>query len=68
MGDVAEAAGDASAVRADAVLRDIAAEVLSAAAPLRVVDGDGTTVGSVSRDAVIDAIWGSATSEVGDSG
>ena len=68
MGDVAEAAGDASAVRADAVLRDIAAEVLSAAAPLRVVDGHGTTVGSVSRDAVIDAIWGSATSEVGDSG
>ena len=68
MGDVTEAAGDASAVRADAVLRDIAVEVLSASAPLRVVDGDGTPVGSVSRDVVIDAIWGNATSEVGDSG
>ena len=68
MGDVADADAAASAVRADAVLRDIAPEVLSASASLRVIDGDGTTVGSLNRDAMIDAIWGSATSGVGDSG
>ena len=66
MGAAAGAALDAAAVPADAVLRDIAASVLSASQDLRVVDADGTTVGSLSRDDVIDAIWGTVTSEAGD--
>jgi len=68
MGAAADAAPGAAAVPADAVLRDIAPSVLSASQNLRVVDGDGTTVGSLSRDAVIDAIWGANASEVGDGG
>ncbi len=62
----ADAAPDAAAVPADAVLRDIAARVLGATENLRVVDGNDTTVGSLSRDAVIDAIWGADASGVGD--
>ena len=68
MGAPADAAKGAAAVPTDAVLRDVAATVLSSPENLRVVDADGTTVGSLGRDAVIDAIWGASTSEVGHSG
>ena len=68
MGPAADADADAPVVAADAVLRDIAAEALKSSAPLRVADSAGGAVGSLSRDAVIDAIWGETTPEVGDSG
>ena len=68
MGAVESAAPDAATVRVDAVLRDIAADVLGGEAPLRVVDGDGRARGSLGRDAVIDAIWGRDTPEAGESG
>ena len=68
MGPAADADADAPVVAAEAVLRDIAAEALKSSAPLRVADSAGAAVGSLSRDAVIDAIWGETTPEVGDSG
>ena len=68
MGEVGDAAADAPTVQVDAILSNIAAEVLGAQHPFRVLDGSGAVVGSLSRDAVIDAIWGSRTYEAGDSG
>ena len=67
MGDVSDADPAGVAVDAGAVLREVAPAVLSSASPLPVVE-DGTAVGSLSRDAVIDAVWGAGDSEGADSG
>ncbi len=67
MGDVSDAPSDAATVSASAVLRDIAPAVLAGPGPLLVVE-DGTVVGSLSREAVIDAVWGAGGSEGTDSG
>lgn len=58
MGSVENAATDAAKVRGDAVLSDIAASVLGAERPLLVVDEADEPLGSLGRDALIDAIWG----------
>ena len=63
MGDIADASPDAPTVEAHAVLRDIAAQVLAGQEPLRVVGADGAVAGSLGRDAVIDAIWGTGDRE-----
>ena len=67
MGDISDADPSAAAVDASAVLREVAPAVLASASPLLVVE-DGTVVGSLTRDAVIDAVWGSSDSEGADSG
>ena len=67
MGDIAAAPSDAATVDASAVLRDIAPAVLGGTGPLLVVD-DGAAVGSLSRDAVIEAVWGPSDSEATGSG
>ena len=67
MGDVSDADPSAAAVDASAVLREIAPAVLASASPLLVVE-DGIAVGSLTRYAVIDAVWGASDSEGADSG
>ena len=67
MGDVSDAPPDAETVGADSVLREIAPTVLASPHPLVVVD-DGASVGSLNRDAVIDAVWGGSEAEGTDSG
>ena len=67
MGDVSDAPSDAATVSASAVLRDIAPAVLGGTGPLLVVE-DGAVVGSLSRDAVIEAVWGAGDSEATGSG
>ena len=67
MGDVSDAPSDAATVSASAVLRDIAPVVLGGTGPLLVVE-DGAVVGSLSRDAVIEAVWGAGDSEATGSG
>ncbi len=67
MGDASDAPEDAETVDADAVLREIAPAVLASPHPLAVAE-DGVAVGSLSRDAVIDAVWGTGDPEGADSG
>ena len=67
MGDVGDAESDAATVDAGAVLREIAPVVLAGTSPLLVVE-DGAPVGSLTRDAVIDAVWGPSDPEGADSG
>ena len=67
MGDVSDAPPDAETVEAGAVLREIAPAVLASPHPLVVVE-DGAAVGSLDRDAVIDAVWGTSEAEGTDPG
>ena len=67
MGDISAADPSADTVDAGAVLREIAPAVLASASPLLVVE-DGAAVGSLTRDAIIDAVWGPSDSEGADSG
>ena len=62
MGDAADAEPDAATVDVGAVLREIAPTVLASSSPLLVVE-DGAAVGSLARDAVIDAVWGAREPE-----
>ncbi|MDE0067066.1 MAG: ATP-binding cassette domain-containing protein [Acidimicrobiaceae bacterium] len=55
-----------ASVQASALLSEVAATVLSSREPVLVQDDTGTAVGSLDRDTLIDAVWG--TDETGDSG
>lgn len=63
MGEPARADPNAASVQANALLSEIAAVVLSSREPLRVQDDAGTAVGSLDRDTLIDAVWGTGDSD-----
>ena len=67
MGELGLADPNGVSVNADALLSDVAATVLSSQVPLLVRDDAGTAVGSLDRDALIDAVWGADDDDNNDS-
>ena len=53
----AGATGNGATVPADAKIGEIASQVLQAERPVTVVDGEGSAIGSISRQAIIKALF-----------
>ena len=58
MGELGRADPNGATVQASALLSEVAAIVLSSREPLLVQDDAGTAAGSLDRDTLIDAVWG----------